>query len=253
MTAETQNKQKYELDKDAGGFGNAGSGDGWVNGATVLPNRETAVCRPDKPYLIGLAGQSCAGKNVAAAFLAERGFPVIDADEVTHTVIEEASQDIIAHYSADARLRGLCLETSDGHLDRRNLGVLLFSAPSLLKTYERFILPLIERRMRLLIGQVFEQAPSLPIVLNAPTLHKTALISECAFIIYIEAPYILRLLRCKKRDGLPLRHIFTRFLRQQDFLSQYLSQNADIVSVVNARSVRYLRNKIERVLREKGF
>ena len=253
MTAETQNKQKYELDKDAGGFGNADSGDGWVNGAAVLPNREAAVCRTERPYLIGLAGQSCAGKNVAAAFLAERGFPVIDADEVTHTVIEEASQDIIAHYSADARLRGLCLETSDGLLDRRNLGVLLFSAPSLLKTYERFILPLIARRMRLLIGQVFEQAPSLPIVLNAPTLHKTALISECAFIIYIEAPYILRLLRCKKRDGLPLRHIFTRFLRQQDFLSQYLSQNADIERVKNTGAPHSLQKKIERLLLQKGI
>lgn len=247
MTAETRSRQNAEIS------GGSTCVDSRINAAAALPDRETAVCKTAKPYLIGLAGQSCAGKNVAAAFLAKRGIPVIDADEVAHTVIEEAAQDIISRYGAEAHLRGICLETPDGHIDRRNLGSLLFSAPPLLTAYENFILPLIERRMRLLIGQAAEQAPSVPIVLNAPTLHKTALVSECAFIIYIEAPYILRLLRCKKRDGLSLRQIFARFLRQQDFLSQYLSQNADIERVKNTGAPHSLQKKIERLLLQKGI
>ena len=42
--------------------------------------------------LIGLAGQSCAGKNIVADFLEEKGYAVIDADKVAHTVLQEQSE-----------------------------------------------------------------------------------------------------------------------------------------------------------------
>ena len=42
--------------------------------------------------LIGLAGQSCAGKNIVADFLEEKGYVVIDADKVAHIVLQEESE-----------------------------------------------------------------------------------------------------------------------------------------------------------------
>lgn len=203
--------------------------------------------------LIGLAGQSCAGKNIVADFLEGKGYAVIDADKVAHAVLQEQSGAVIARFSLYAERRGLQLQAQEGSLDRKALSVLLFSEPALLAEHESFILPKIEERIRSLIKTALNEQPNRPVVLNAPTLHKTSLTSECSFILYIKAPFVIRLIRGKRRDNISLCRLIARFLQQKDFFAQYLSQNADIVSVVNARSVRYLRNKIERVLREKGF
>ena len=205
------------------------------------------------PNLIGLVGQSCAGKNMVADFLEEKGYAVIDADKVAHTVLQEQSDAVIARFSPYAEKQGLRLRAQDGALDRKALSVLLFSDPALLAEHEAFILPKIEARIRSLINTALTEQPNRPVVLNAPTLHKTSLTPECSFILYIKAPFFIRLIRGKKRDAIPLCRLIARFLQQKDFFAQYLSQNADIVSVVNARSVQSLRKKIERVLREKGF
>ena len=203
--------------------------------------------------LIGLAGQSCAGKNIVADLLAEKGYAVIDADKVAHAVLQEQGEAIIERFAAHAEKRGLRLRGQDGLLDRKVLSVLLFSEPALLAEHEAFILPKIEERIRILIADALLEQPNRPIILNAPTLHKTSLTPECSFILYIKAPFFIRLIRGKRRDNISLCRLIARFLQQRDFFPQYLLQNADIVSVVNAGSVQALRKKIEHILREKGF
>ncbi len=203
--------------------------------------------------LIGLAGQSCAGKNIVADFLEEKGYAVIDADKVAHTVLQEQSRAVIARFSPHAEKQRLQLRTQEGALNRKALSVLLFSEPALLAEHEAFILPKIEARIRSLIKDALTECPNRPVVLNAPTLHKTSLTPECSFILYIKAPFFIRLLRGHKRDAIPFHRLVARFLQQKDFFAQYLLQNADIVNVVNARSVQSLQEKIERVLCEKGF
>ena len=203
--------------------------------------------------LIGLAGQSCAGKNIVADLLAEKGYAVIDADKVAHAVLQEQGEAIIERFAAHAEKRGLRLRGQDGLLDRKVLSVLLFSEPALLAEHEAFILPKIEERIRILIADALLEQPNRPIILNAPTLHKTSLTPECSFILYIKAPFFIRLIRGKRRDNISLCRLIARFLQQRDFFTQYHLQNADIVSVVNAGSVQALRKKIEHILREKGF
>mgnify|MGYP000888928817 CR=1 FL=1 len=206
-----------------------------------------------KTNIIGLAGQSCAGKNVVADFLEEKGFYVIDADVVAHAVLEDEQDAVIQRFLPAAEKNGVCLRLQNGTLDRKALGTLLFSDPLLLAEHEAFILPKIEDRIRSIMQAAAAAQAARPIVLNAPTLHKTNLIAECSFIFYITAPFFLRLIRGKKRDGLSFYRLVARFLRQKDFFTQYLGQNADIVSVKNAHSVQSLRKKIERILRKKGF
>lgn len=203
--------------------------------------------------LIGLAGQSCAGKNVVAQFLVEKGYAVIDADAVAHTVLAEHSEAVIAQFTPYAEKRGMRLQNDTGLLDRQALSTLLFSDTCLLAEHEAFILPKIEQEIRSRIQSLSKEAPNHPIVINAPTLHKTSLIAECVFIFYIKAPFFLRLIRGRKRDGISFFRLMRRFLHQKDFFAQYLLQTADIVSVLNIRSVYSLRKKIEQVLREKGF
>ncbi|NVP25664.1 dephospho-CoA kinase [Treponema phagedenis] len=203
--------------------------------------------------IIGLAGQSCAGKNVAAEILEKRGFYCIDADLVAHEVLAAESEEIAALFSEECEKNGLQLINADGSLNRRKLGELLFSDPVLLKKHEAFIFPKISAVTRKRINEAFLEDPHRPVLLNAPTLHKTKLLDECAFVLYITAPKILRIWRCKKRDKLSLKEIFKRFSNQTDFYSQYVYRNADIERVANYGTASMLEKKTGADTFKKGF
>ena len=204
--------------------------------------------------LIGLAGQSCSGKNVVAAILQERGFSIIDADEVSRTVLHQHTAALIHRYERAAAKNGIVLRTDAGILNTRALGKLLFADTELLAAHEAYILPKIEREIWQRIYANIAKNPARPIVLNAPTLHKTCFLHRCRFILYVEAPYLIRFFRCKKRDKLRVSEIFFRFLRQKNFFSQYLIRNADdIIRIRNWGSVKQLERIISRILMQKGL
>ena len=69
-----------------------------------------------KTYLIGLAGQSCAGKNVVADVLKEKGFYVIDADVVAHMVLDALQTEVLQRFLPHAEARGIRLQSSAGIL-----------------------------------------------------------------------------------------------------------------------------------------
>lgn len=205
-------------------------------------------------YLIGLAGQSCSGKNVVADILQQRGFLVIDADAVSRTVLRRHTTELISRYRSAAAHKGIMLQTDTGALNTRALGQLLFADTELLAAHEAYILPKIEQAIQQLIDAQTAEPLLRPIVLNAPTLHKTCFLHRCRFILYIESPYLIRFFRCIKRDNLSCKEIFFRFLQQKNFLSQYLVRNADdIIRIKNRGSVKMLERIISRVLMEKGL
>ena len=204
-------------------------------------------------FIVGLTGGIASGKSALAAEFEKLGVPVVDADVVAHMVLDALQTEVLQRFLPHAEARGIRLQSSAGILDRSGLASLLFADPALLAEHEAFVLPHIEQHIRTLIRDAHTEQPYRPIVLNAPTLHKTSLTAECSFIFYITAPFLIRLIRGKKRDKRPLRQLIARFMQQKDFYPQYLTQNADIVNVKNAHTVHALRKKIERVLRKKGF
>ena len=130
---------------------------------------------------------------------------------------------------------------------------MVFSDEELLKKHEAFILPIIEEKIWEEIKRAFTEKPERPILLNAPTLHKTSLIKKCLFILYIDAPFILRLIRAKKRDRLPLKNIWLRFSKQKKFFSQYFFLNADTIVVKNFWSSASLKRKLLQEVKKRGF
>lgn len=209
------------------------------------------------PRIIGLVGPSCAGKNLAARLLQQRGFAVIDADLVAHRVLLEKQNEVIATFQKEAQKRGIELSTPEGKLDRRALGSLLFPNPDLLARHEALIYPrlteLIEQEIQELSeasnpasNQTSNTAPDQAhsIVINAALLHKTPLIHSCDLIIFIDACYCVRLIRALKRDKTTLFRIIERFSAQKKLFSQYLEKNVDIVKVDNSTSVKALSKKL---------
>ncbi|WP_373029091.1 dephospho-CoA kinase [Sulfurovum sp.] len=86
-------------------------------------------------YAIALTGSIATGKSSAVALLASFGFHIIDADKIAHQILDEQHQAI-------AELFGETL-VSEGKVDRKALGAMVFSDSRKRKELEALLHPLI--------------------------------------------------------------------------------------------------------------
>lgn len=191
--------------------------------------------------IICVAGKMAAGKNTACKLLEKRGWVSIDADLLGHKAAAENEEKIIAAFAPYAKAKGIDITGTDGHLNRRALGTLLFSDKKLLAEHESIVYPAIEKAVR----AVIEQNKSKNIVINAAVLYKIpGLMRLCSLIIFIDAPLILRLLRAGSRDKMKFALIMRRFIAQKNMLSSYKLTGVPILRINNSSSVKKLEEKI---------
>ena len=91
--------------------------------------------------LIGLIGPIGCGKSTVAGWLAERGAAVIDADQLTRSIMTPGSpitDTIITRFGGEYRL-------ADGSLDRAALGRLVFADADRLAELEAIVHPAVAR------------------------------------------------------------------------------------------------------------
>jgi dephospho-CoA kinase len=200
--------------------------------------------------LIGLTGTYCAGKNHVAALLERRGLPVLDVDKLGHAAIEAEKEAIIARFGRE-------LLRSDGTIDRRRLGARVFGRPEELAALEALVHPVANR----LTGEWVAGQEGKPCVINAALLHRSSVFKLLDCVIVVRAPLLVRLLRARRRDGLPWGALLKRFASQRDFIAQYLSEKADIYKVENpglfpvnsGRFERGLERRIDAILTREGI
>ncbi len=192
-----------------------------------------------------------AGKNAAAKLLEKRGWFCIDADALVHEAIESEADKIIRTFSQDAKKRGIDIVRQDGSIDRRSLGKIVFSDASLLAKQEAIVYPAIEKHAM----QKIDSHEAKNIALNAAVLYKTpTLMRMCRAILYVEAPFLVRLFRAKKRDGEAVRAICKRFRAQCGLYRNYKQSGIPIVKVRNVSSLSALERNTEKALRRiEGF
>ena len=94
--------------------------------------------------IIGLTGNIGTGKSTVAGMLAELGAEVIDADQVAHEVMRAGTP---AH-AAVVEAFGPELLASDGEIDRKRLGALVFADPTALARLEAIAHPAIIEAIR---------------------------------------------------------------------------------------------------------
>ena len=70
--------------------------------------------------IIGLTGKICAGKDTFASLLPEDRFAVIDVDALGHEALAENKDKVAEAFGAD-------VIRSDGTVDRKKLGAIVFS------------------------------------------------------------------------------------------------------------------------------
>ena len=179
--------------------------------------------------LIGLAGSYCAGKNHVAAILSRRGLPVLDVDRLGHICLEGQKAEVFARFGDDVR-------APDGSVNRKALGAKVFGNRTEMAALEEIVHPE-ANRMTLewlaVQGGLAVGAEGRTCVINAALLHKSAVFDRLDCIILVRAPWPVRLVRARRRDGLPWPDLLRRLSSQKRFTSQYLAGNADIYIVEN--------------------
>ena len=196
--------------------------------------------------ILCVTGPMAAGKNAVCRIFEERGFIALDADRQVHGAIEKAAPEIIKTFSKEANAQNITLTDKNERINRRELGRLLFTSKDLLAKQERIVYPVIIEETKRFIQKQQEQKKEADIILNATVLYKTPeLLRLCKYIIYVDAPKIMRIVRALKRDRMPLRQILSRFATQKGLFSEYKKTGVPIIKITNAGSEKKLKSAIK--------
>jgi dephospho-CoA kinase len=141
--------------------------------------------------VIGITGGIGSGKSTVAAFLAELGAVVIDADRVGHEVLSrdsEAWQQVVATF-------GRQILNRDGEIDRSQLGRIVFGNPDALSKLNSIMHPPIGEMVAARLKQYQQQGVAV-VVIDAPLLIEagwTSLVDRVWVTVAPEATILKRL------------------------------------------------------------
>lgn len=147
--------------------------------------------------IIGLTGQTGAGKSTVRKLLKLKGAAVIDADTVAHDVADnnlDCLTDIVEHFSC-------MVLNANGRLNRKALGKIVFSDKKQLAVLNKVMFPYIVSAIK---GQVraYEQAGAQLVVIDGATLIESGCSKMCSVLISVTAEEETRITRIIHRDGI---------------------------------------------------
>lgn len=176
----------------------------------------------EKRFIIGLTGQTGAGKSTVAKILEENGLFIINADSVAREVVEKGEPTLtkLANSFGDDILN------SDGTLNRKLLASRAFSSRENTYLLNSITHPAITERIRLKISQAFENGEK-AVIIDAPQLFESGENEMCDIIVTVAAPLEIRLHRIMNRDGVTEDEAELRINAQLS--EEYYINNSDIV------------------------
>lgn len=184
--------------------------------------------------IVGLTGESGAGKTTASEIFAQHGFYVINADAAARKVTERGSEclhRIAEEFGSDVLL-------PDGSMDRRRVAGIVFSDKVKLHRLLEIEFPYIKA----LIADEIRCADSELILLDAPTLFDAQMENMCDKVISVIADDELRLGRITERDGISAEEAAARFSAQRS--KEFFINNSDFV-LDNSGTEKEFREKAE--------
>ncbi|MDL2287685.1 dephospho-CoA kinase [Eubacteriales bacterium OttesenSCG-928-G02] len=189
--------------------------------------------------LIGISGRSGSGKSSVANLLKNKGYKIIDADEVSREVIsnnKQALAELSAHFGND-------ILNSDGKLDRSELFKKGMSSPE-----EHKILNKITHKYILLaIDDIINSSKENLIFLDAPLLFEASADKKCDKIIAVISDEQNNLNRIMKRDNITKEKAELRLSRMQS--NDFFIENCDYI-IYNNNHITDINKQLDDILKE---
>ena len=140
---------------------------------------------------VALTGGIGSGKSAAGDFFEDLGAVVVDADQLAREVIERGTDgfdELVATFGDEILTNGI--------LDRRKLGEIVFADPKARKTLEEIIHP----RVAEAFDEIVQESPAdSVIVYQIPILVETKGEDRFDYVITVESNLDLRIARLKER------------------------------------------------------
>mgnify|MGYP001770220808 CR=1 FL=1 len=158
---------------------------------------------------IGLTGGIASGKSTVAAMFRDLHIPVIDADEIAHRVTAidgEAYQLIVETFGSD-------ILDSNGAIDRRKLGAIVFHDEQKRKQLNAIVHPLVRKHM-LQQKEQYARRGEKAVVLDIPLLFESNLehLVDRILVVYVDEQIQLR--RLCERNGFSFEEAWARIKSQ---------------------------------------
>lgn len=189
--------------------------------------------------IIGLTGGTGTGKTSVSRYFESAGYDVIDYDLITREIYKKGSLcllEIAEHFGSE-------ILTSDGELDRRALGAIVFSDKKSLEKLNSIVYKYIIEYTE----DIIENSKDKKLLLDAPTLFEAGLQNKCDKLIGVIAPKELRVERVMQRDNLERERVIDRINSQKD--DDFYIKNCDYI-INNNGSVSYMEAQVSDIIRE---
>ncbi len=191
--------------------------------------------------IIGLTGVSGSGKSEVSRIMRDSGAFVIDCDAIAHDNMAPggtAYDEIVSFFGRD-------ILKEDKTVDRKKLGGIVFSDRKKLASLNDITHKYIKAEVLRLIE---EHRADKCIVIDAPLLFEAGLEKYCNEVWGVSAPYLQRLERITKRDGISRSMAEKRFENQAD--SERLMKLCDVV-IENGSALDELEKKVMTEMKNK--
>jgi dephospho-CoA kinase len=161
--------------------------------------------------IIGLTGNSGAGKGEAALFMKRHGAYVIDADVLAHESMKRGEPA----YGSIARLFGESVLGPDGEINRKLLGTIVYHDAKKKGLLESIIHVEVKRKTDQITNDALSNAAPF-VVWDAPLLIEAGMHKMCDAVILLTAPFEVKLSRIVTRDNISGNQAALRLHNQRD-------------------------------------
>jgi dephospho-CoA kinase len=161
----------------------------------------------NKKLIIGLTGSFGTGKSTVAGMLRALGARIIDADRISHGLINKPQEKV---YKDIIRLFGKGICAGNGVIDRRKLAEKVFRDENNLAKFNEIMHPAIINSMMRRIKDGKEKI----VVLDAPLLFETRLDRVVDKVVVVKASLENQIARVQKKRGLSKADIILRIKSQ---------------------------------------
>jgi dephospho-CoA kinase len=150
--------------------------------------------------IVGLTGRYCAGKSWVGSFFEQKGFAIIEVDNLGHAALNDSISQLITTF-------GEQILNEDKSINRKALGEIVFSNKERLKELEAIVHPKMVKATQALVEK-YKNENYKGVVINAALLQRMDLVKLCDRVCYVATPSLIRLKRAVKRDNASLKSFF---------------------------------------------
>lgn len=183
------------------------------------------IINTEKPLVVGLTGQTGAGKTTVSEMFMENEFYIINADMVARMVMSKGMpclNDVVIAFGEN-------ILDGDGNLNRKALADIVFSNKEQLEKLNSITYPYIVAQIQKMVDSATTFCSN-KVLIDAPTLFESGCYKLCNCVVSVVAPKELRIRRIVARDGISKSQAENRIKSQlsEEFFrehSKYIIEN----------------------------